>query len=267
MVLMKPTRKRAPGAGNAQPKKRQAFPEVDQDKLEDRLDLYIKKIGSKEAFNLYNYAALEAQQAEHPKSLVKLAPLIEALVDVNGEGKIKFKFLKQCLMSLTSRFGNELLGAHFSAPDKGLLPGKVADRLGVLHWRRVTGSPEGWQKLIKQLDECQSAVLNQIYKKMARNDEQGNGGEDDAGEDKPSALKPSGSKSRVLAPHPSDISTWEFLFNFFFYFHCICLFDAWFCCMCCPSQGMDSKGFPAMAASSHSDKVSVDSIFISCHEQ
>ena len=88
---------------------------------------------------------MQAQQTESPQSLHKLAGLLDALVSASPTAEIKHTTLKQALQTLVHRFGVEMLAAHNTdTSDKGLLPGKVADCIGVLlkHWRKVTKSPE-----------------------------------------------------------------------------------------------------------------------------
>ena len=51
MVLMKAARKRAAGAGNSAPKKRQGFPDVSQGDLEEAIDNHIRVIGVREGMN------------------------------------------------------------------------------------------------------------------------------------------------------------------------------------------------------------------------
>ena len=43
---------REPGAGNPRPVKRQPFPEIKQEVLDDALDKYVREIGCKEPFNM-----------------------------------------------------------------------------------------------------------------------------------------------------------------------------------------------------------------------
>ena len=51
MVLMKAV-KRGAGAGNKNPVKRNAFPDVNQDKLDEEVDCYIRSIGVAASFDL-----------------------------------------------------------------------------------------------------------------------------------------------------------------------------------------------------------------------
>ena len=167
-AMMKPQKKRL-GGGNKDPNTRMAFPDVDMDTFVDKLDGYVRQMGTKEAFNLYNYANMEPQQAESAKSLHKLHKLLEACVATSPEAKIKYKHLKGALQTLQQRFGQELLSAHFDMPDKTLLPGKVADCMDVLlkHWRRCTSSEANWSKVTKQLEDSQVAVLMRVYKQTS----------------------------------------------------------------------------------------------------
>ena len=132
------------GAGNRNPVVRTAFPDVSQELLDDKLDEYVRSIGVKAAFNLYNYQHMQAQQAEHVKSLYKLRPLLEHLLKVSRTGQIKYRFLKQSCLTLQQTFGSEVLQTHSESKDASLAPGLVADCLTVLlnHWRRVTSSEE-----------------------------------------------------------------------------------------------------------------------------
>ena len=144
--------------------------------MEEHLDTYVRKIGAKEAFNLYNYRTLQARQAEAPQSLHKLAGLLDALVSASPTAEIKHTTLKQALQTLVHRFGVEMLAAHNpDTSDKGLLPGKVADCIGVLlkHWRKVTKSPKHWEALCGRLEGVKAAQLNKTYKKMSQRFEGG----------------------------------------------------------------------------------------------
>ena len=129
---------------------------------------------------------MEPQQAESEKSLRKLHKLLEACVATSPEAKIKYKHLKGALQTLQQRFGQELLSAHFDMPDKTLLPGKVADCMGVLlkHWRRCTSSEANWSKLTKQLEDSEVVVVMRVYKQTSG--KQGTG--------------------RVLGPKVSDVT-------------------------------------------------------------
>ena len=118
MTLMKTAiRKREPGAGNPQPVKRQPFPEIQQQVLNDALDNYVREIGCKESFNLYAYANLTPQQAEHPRSLFKLNRLLKALLGVSPITQIKYVYLKAAMSSLMQTFGDALF-CHFQCQNK-----------------------------------------------------------------------------------------------------------------------------------------------------
>eukprot|EP00438_Fugacium_kawagutii_P009099 Skav211903 [mRNA] locus=scaffold4079:995:1858:- [translate_table: standard] len=110
---------------------------------------------------------MQPQQAANGKAMYKLSSLLEAVINSQAQGKVKYKYFRKVLGSLSQRFGSELLGSHFSVADKSFLPGKVADCLGVLmkHWRRVTATEENWNKLCKTLEEHQANVLTRVYKK------------------------------------------------------------------------------------------------------
>lgn len=154
MVLMKAAKGRKNG-GNSAPQKRQPFPEVDQEKLDEVLHNYCRSMGIKEAFNLYQYKNLQAQQAESPNSIQKLTKLLDALLTVTSTAKVKYKYLRQPFTLLTQTWGSELLAAHWEA-ETSLLPGRAADAVGVLlkHWRRCASSDVAWGKLISK---CGSA--------------------------------------------------------------------------------------------------------------
>ena len=69
-----------------------------------------------------------------------------------------------------------MLAAHNTdTGDKGLLPGKVADCIGVLlkHWRKVTKNPKNWEALCGRLEGVKAAQLNKTYKKMSQTFEGG----------------------------------------------------------------------------------------------
>ena len=145
MTLMKTAiRKRGPGAGNPQPVKRQPFPEIQQQVLNDALDNYVREIGCKKSFNLYAYANLTPQQAEHPRSLLKLNRLLKALLGVSPIAQTKYVYLKAAMTSLMQTFG-EALFCHFQCQNKVC---RVADALGVLlnHWRRLANS-KSWENV------------------------------------------------------------------------------------------------------------------------
>ena len=154
------------GAGNRNPVVRTAFPDVSQELLDDKLDEYVRSIGVKAAFNLYNYQHMQAQQAEHVKSLYKLRPLLEHLLKVSRTGQIKYRFLKQSCLTLQQTFGSEVLQTHSEIKDASLAPGLVADCLTVLlnHWRRVTSSEKNFRKFAQKLDEGQAQMMWKLYK-------------------------------------------------------------------------------------------------------
>ena len=167
MSLMKPVRKRKKGAGNSQPAKRVPFPELSQEKLDDKLYAYTRAMGIKEALNLHEYLRLEPQQADSPRSLCKLSKLLSALVEVSPSAKVKYRHLKQSMVYLQQTWGNELLSAHWTC-EKGLLAGRAADALLVVlnHWRRCTASSTAWQRFCSKLDESQCQLVEQVRKKM-----------------------------------------------------------------------------------------------------
>ena len=92
---------------------------------------------------------MSAPQAEHPKSMYKLHPLLTALLGCSNRGQIKYKFLKQTCITLQRTFWPDLFGGHHSSKDASLLPGKVADCLTVLlnHWRRVTSAESSFKMM------------------------------------------------------------------------------------------------------------------------
>ena len=85
-MLMKAA-KRGTGAGNKNPVKRNAFPDLSQDKLDEEVDCYIRSMGVAASFDLLQYKNLQAQQAEDAKALFKLHRLLEALLKVSPLGK------------------------------------------------------------------------------------------------------------------------------------------------------------------------------------
>ena len=167
MSLMKACKNRRKGAGNSNPNKRHAFPDIDQNALDDSLDLYVRTLGQREAFNLYAYKTLQAQMAESPQSFYKLHGLLDALIQVEKSGCIKYKYLKSTLSTLQKRFGADMFH-RWEAKCKEDLPGQVADCLLVLlkHWRRSTKSMSAWSKMSKGLDDGQAQVLMKVFKKM-----------------------------------------------------------------------------------------------------
>ena len=159
--------KRGTGAGNKNPVKRNAFPDVDQDKLNQEIDCYIRSMGAAASFDLLEYKNLQAEQAEHPKALFKLHKLLEALLSVSSSGQIKYGQLRQTLVVASKKFGVELLAPHWQV-DHALLPGRASDAIGVLlkHWRRVTKTQEKWEKFGKKLEESHANQLQRLYKMM-----------------------------------------------------------------------------------------------------
>ena len=159
--------KRGAGAGNKNPVKRNAFPDVNQDKLDEEVDCYIRSMGVAASFDLLQYKNLQAQQAEHPKALFKLHKLLEALLKVSPSGQIKYGQLRQSLLVACKKFGMELLAPHWEV-DNAHLPGRASDALGVLlkHWRRVTSSETAWNKFGGKLEESHFNQLQRLYKMM-----------------------------------------------------------------------------------------------------
>ena len=66
---------------------------------------YCRAMGIKEAFNMYQYKNLQAQQSESPQSIAQLARLLEALLGVSSSAKIKYKALKQFFVVLLQTWG------------------------------------------------------------------------------------------------------------------------------------------------------------------
>ena len=147
------------------PKKRQGFPDVSQDDLEEAIDNHIRVIGVKEGMNLLEYINLQPQQAENAKAIFKLHPLIKALLVVSPTAEIKYKNLKQALTVAMQKFGHELLSKHWKV-EAGMLAGRAADSVLVLlkHWRRVTNSPTSWERFGSKLDNSQFQTLTSLYK-------------------------------------------------------------------------------------------------------
>ena len=85
--------------------KRLAFPEIDQDLLNDSLDSYVRAFGMKESFNLYNYKAMAPQHAEHARSMFKLHKLLKALLAASPSGQIKYRHLKAGVVHIQQTFG------------------------------------------------------------------------------------------------------------------------------------------------------------------
>ena len=160
MPLMKACKNRRKGAGNSNPNKRHAFPNIDQNALDKSLDLYVRTVGQTESFNLYSYKTLQAQMAESLQSFYKLHGLLDALIGVERSGCIKYKYLKSTLSTLQNRLGTDMFN-RWEATCKEDLPGQVADCLLVLlkHWRRSTKSMSAWSKMTKSLDDGQTQVL------------------------------------------------------------------------------------------------------------
>ena len=165
--MMKPAvRKRGLGAGNPKPLPRAPFPEVEQAQVEEQLDSYIRHVGTREAFHLYSYSGLMAQQSLHARSLVKLAKLLSALMQASPTGQIKYKTLKGALQTMCSTFGPGIF-CHFQESTQQAVVGRVADCLSVLlnHWRRAMGSDAVFEKVCKGLPEDQAAVLIHLKNK------------------------------------------------------------------------------------------------------
>ena len=153
-------------SGNSAPHKRIPFPEVSQDALDKAMHSYCRAMGIKEAFNMYQYKNLQAQQSESPQSIAQLARLLEALLGVSSSAKIKYKALKQSFVVLLQTWGVQLLKAHWEMDDS-MLAGRAADSVGVLlkHWRRCSSSEVAWGKLVGKLDESEAAALERLRKK------------------------------------------------------------------------------------------------------
>ena len=164
MVLMKAVQKKR--SGNSAPQKRTPFPEVSQDALDKAMHSYCRAMGIKEAFNMYQYKNLQAQQSESPQSIAQLARLLEALLGVSSSAKIKYKALKQSFVVLLQTWGVQLVKAHWEMDDS-MLAGRAADSVGVLlkHWRRCSSSEVAWGKLVGKLDESEAAALERLKKK------------------------------------------------------------------------------------------------------
>lgn len=165
MSLMKQARKRKLGAGNKAPKKRQGFPEVDQTKLEDKLDDYIRSLGVAQSFNMFEYNNLQSQQAHVPSAIFKLHGLLEALLTASPTSQIKYRNLRDALESMVQKYGHELLSQHWTL-EKHLLTGRAADSITVLlnHWRRCVASDTQWSKFISKLSHAQANVLTRLRK-------------------------------------------------------------------------------------------------------
>ena len=159
--------KRGAGAGNKNHIKRNAFPDVSQDKLDEEVDCYIRSMGVAASFDLLEYKNLQGQQAEQPKALFKLQKLVEAVLKVSPSAQIKYGQLRQSLQIACKKFGMELLSAHWQV-ENAHLPGKAADALCVMlkHWRRVTASQTAWDKFGRKLEESHFKQLQRLYKMM-----------------------------------------------------------------------------------------------------
>ena len=119
--MMKPQRnqrKRRKGGGNKCPPKREAFPDLSQERLDNLLQGYTRTLGCSEAMNFFDYLRLEPQQAECPKSLFKLNQLISVLLDASPSAKVKYSYLKQSFIVLMQTWSRAL----FKPPEgrKGL---------------------------------------------------------------------------------------------------------------------------------------------------
>ena len=181
--------KRGAGAGNKSPRIRNPFPNVNQDKLDEEIDCYIRSMGVATSFDLLEYKNLQGQQAEHPKALFKLQKLLEALVTVSSSGEIKYGQLRQSLQVACKKHGMELLSPHWEVGHSHLA-GRAADQIGVLlkHWRRVTASHTAWDRFGKKLEESKANQLQRLYKMM-----------------KP-VEGPTGRPKRELTAHISDVT-------------------------------------------------------------
>ena len=218
MVLMKPVKKK--NAGNPSPRQRKSFPEVDQGALDDAIDNHIRQLGVKEALNLFEYKNLAAQQAEIPKAIFKLHPLLSALIGVSPSAEIKYRNLKQSLVMAVNKFGVEVL--QFWDVEAAMLPRRAADSILVLlkHWRRATGSPTSWEKFGSKLDTAQFQVLTGIYKKTGKKygfpamlqSSSGSEAEEFSGHDEPpepSGVSDQPSNSLLQSPPPATKKIWR----------------------------------------------------------
>lgn len=125
-------------------------------------------MGIQAAFQLYQYQNLQVQQAENPRALCKLQPLLKALLKVSHCGKVKYRPLKQSLQVQQQTFGLELFSYHWRNENKSHLPGIAADALGVVlnHWRRVCTSAASWAKFIAKLDEAEASDMEALKQLM-----------------------------------------------------------------------------------------------------
>ena len=144
--------------------KRQAFPDLCQQTVNEYLDDYVRSMGVQQAFNLHNYKNLTQSQAEDPRSLYKLHKLLGALLQCNSSGQVKYKFLKEPMLNVQQTFGEEVLSAHFESTDQRTRAGSVADCLTVLlnHWRRVASSRAAFSRFCKKLDCAQSQIMENL---------------------------------------------------------------------------------------------------------
>ena len=144
--------------------KRLAFPDIDQDLLNDSLDSYVRAFGMKESFNLCNYKAMAPQHAEHARSMFKLHKLLKALLAASPSGQIKYRHLKAGVVHIQQTFGEEVLSAHHTTKDSNLLAGSIADCLTVLlnHWRRVAGTDSNFEKFLTKLDDSQAEIMRAL---------------------------------------------------------------------------------------------------------
>ena len=181
MVLMKPSRLRAEGQVfesskpptfsdfalircNSKPTKRQAFPDLCQQTVNEYLDDYVRSMGVQQAFNLHNYKNLTQSQAEDPRRIYKLHKLLGALLQCSSSGQVKYKFLKEAMLNAQQTFGEEALSAHFESTDQRTRAGSVADCLTVLlnHWRRVASTTAAFSRFCKKLDSAQSQIMENL---------------------------------------------------------------------------------------------------------
>ena len=106
-------------SGNSAPAKRTPFPDVIQSTLDNALHSYTRRLGIKQAFNLYRYKNPQGQQAESSHSIAQLAPRLDALLTVNNSAKMKYKapkqsftFLLQDVLGCFSSIGGESPKVH-----------------------------------------------------------------------------------------------------------------------------------------------------------
>lgn len=153
-------------------------------------------MGIQAAFQLYQYQNLQVQQAENPRALCKLAPLLKALLQASPCGKVKYRPLKQSLQVQLQVFGPELLSYHWRNENKSHLAGIAADAVGVVlnHWRRVGASTASWAKFLSKLDESQASEMESLKQLMV------------AKEDKKLAKEERQVAKRQLKAHASEAS-------------------------------------------------------------